>query len=95
MDEGVTKVEEVATESAKKPKGKRSKKKIRGEVRVFDNWCKGCGLCIAFCPQHVFDENEEGHPIVARPEDCIACFWCYLHCPDFAIMVYRLEDSEQ
>ena len=63
----------------------------RGEVRVFHHWCKGCGLCVAFCPQHVFDEDEEGHPVVARPDACNACLWCYLHCPDFAVTVGRVD----
>ncbi|HOQ98734.1 MAG TPA: 4Fe-4S binding protein [Anaerolineae bacterium] len=64
----------------------------RGRVRVFGNWCKGCGLCIAFCPRDVFVAGADGHPIVVNPERCTACMWCAEHCPDFAIEV-GLEDE--
>lgn len=63
----------------------------RGYVRVFQNWCKGCGLCIAFCPRQVLAEDAEHHPVVAWPDRCIACQWCAIHCPDFAIVV-SLDD---
>lgn len=66
----------------------------RGRVRVFRNWCKGCSLCIAFCPQGVFTEDEEHHPLVAYPERCVACQWCTIHCPDFAIIVEEITTSE-
>jgi len=75
-------------------KVQKHKRLPRGQVRVFDNWCKGCGLCIAFCPQEVFEANGEGRPIVAHPERCTACEWCYVHCPDFAIVIERLAEEE-
>ena len=62
----------------------------RGHVRVFASWCKGCGLCIAFCPQGVFVEGREHRPIVAHLDKCVACHWCDIHCPDFAILVEEL-----
>jgi len=70
-------------------------KRKRGSVRIFDNWCKGCGLCIAFCPTKVFDMNGEGRPVVARPQDCVACRWCEWHCPDFAIVVTELAEERE
>ncbi|MBC7265155.1 MAG: 4Fe-4S binding protein [Chloroflexi bacterium] len=73
---------------------KKTKRRPRGEVRLFGKWCKGCGLCIAFCPQGVFEANGEGRPVVAHPEKCTACEWCVVHCPDFAIQVHRLDDQE-
>jgi NAD-dependent dihydropyrimidine dehydrogenase PreA subunit len=63
-------------------------------VTVFANWCKGCGLCVAFCPQHVFEEDEESHPIVAHPELCTGCNWCVVHCPDLAIVVHDEEEPD-
>jgi 2-oxoglutarate ferredoxin oxidoreductase subunit delta len=65
----------------------------RGRVRVFRNWCKGCGLCIAFCPQQVFEEGPEHRPVVAHQERCIACRWCTIHCPDFAILVEEIDEN--
>jgi 2-oxoglutarate ferredoxin oxidoreductase subunit delta len=69
------------------------KKGPRGRVQVFDNWCKGCGICIAFCPQQVFETGKEGRPLVARPKDCTACRRCEIHCPDLAIVVTRMDEE--
>ena len=59
----------------------------RGRVTIFPNWCKGCNLCVEFCPCGVLKEGADGRVIVAHPEACTACGWCELHCPDFAIFV--------
>jgi len=55
-------------------------------IRVKIEWCKGCEICVAFCPKDVL-EMEGGKVKVARPEDCIKCMLCELRCPDFAITV--------
>jgi len=65
----------------------------RGEVRVFGQWCKGCGLCIAFCPRNVFAAGSDGHPLAVYPERCTACMWCVEHCPDFAIVVQVVDSG--
>lgn len=64
-----------------------------GEVRVFGHWCKGCGLCIAFCPGGVFESGDDGHPRVRFPAQCTGCEWCEFHCPDMAIDVIRHTDT--
>jgi 2-oxoglutarate ferredoxin oxidoreductase subunit delta len=51
--------------------------------------CKACGICIALCPEKVFDVDRQRYPVVARPEECTSCLLCELHCPDFAIEVKR------
>ena len=51
--------------------------------------CKACGICIALCPENVFDVDGRRYPVVARPEECTSCLLCELHCPDFAIEVKR------
>ena len=28
----------------------RARRGPRGQVVIFGTWCKGCGLCVAFCP---------------------------------------------
>ena len=53
--------------------------------------CKACGICIELCPEHVFDQDRLGEPVVARAEDCSQCLICELHCPDFSIEVRRRE----
>ncbi|HIP97072.1 MAG TPA: 4Fe-4S dicluster domain-containing protein [Anaerolineae bacterium] len=76
------------------PQEKRGKKGPRGVVTVFPIWCKGCGLCIEFCPTKVFETDGEGRPVVAHPERCTGCGWCEWHCPDFAISVKRVDRKE-
>ena len=70
------------------------RRRPRGHVKLFGTWCKGCGLCIEFCPQGVFTADEQGRPVVAHPEKCTACHWCDTHCPDMAITVRRLDEDE-
>lgn len=53
--------------------------------------CKACGICVALCPQHVYDRDDLGYPVIARGESCIQCLRCELHCPDFAIEIRRRE----
>jgi 2-oxoglutarate ferredoxin oxidoreductase subunit delta len=55
-------------------------------VVIFRNWCKGCGICVEFCPQGVLglDATLE-KAYVANPEKCTLCGRCELRCPDFAI----------
>ena len=59
--------------------------------------CKGCGLCVNFCPKNVLEitdkVNVKGHfPVFqARPEDCIHCTICCIMCPDVAISIIKLE----
>jgi 2-oxoglutarate ferredoxin oxidoreductase subunit delta len=67
----------------------------RGEVHVFDNWCKGCGLCIEFCPAGVLVLGRDNRPRPIYPENCTACRWCELHCPDFAIFVCASADQTE
>jgi 2-oxoglutarate ferredoxin oxidoreductase subunit delta len=89
-------IEETAEPSAVpvSREGKGRSRRPRGYVTIFGTWCKGCGLCIEFCPQGVFETNGQGRTIVAHPERCSACHWCDMHCPDMAITVRRLEPEE-
>jgi len=65
----------------------------KGKVTIIDKRCKGCRFCVEFCPRKVLEVskgfNEKGYhpPEIARPDDCIACGFCELVCPDFAIFV--------
>lgn len=64
-------------------------KKNKGQtlVCIYPDWCKGCGLCVAFCPGKVLELNALGKAEVVHPEECINCGFCELHCPDFAIAI--------
>ena len=57
------------------------------DIDIYRAWCKKCGICKNFCPRGCISLDEEGRPVVTRPERCTGCGWCELHCPDFAISV--------
>lgn len=69
-----------------------AKKKLK-EHRINTEWCKGCGICVAFCPQNVLELDQKEKATAARIEDCIACRMCELRCPDLAVEV-EIEDTE-
>ncbi len=60
---------------------------VRSYVHIFHEWCKGCGICVAFCPRQVLEMGPDGKAFVARPEQCIRCYLCARRCPDFAVTV--------
>lgn len=63
---------------------KNSKEKKK-EVKINREWCKGCGICVAFCPKEVLEMDDDGKALWAHPENCINCGLCELRCPDIAI----------
>ena len=65
-----------------KPKRKELKEHV-----INREWCKGCGICVHFCPKQVLELNTAIKAVVARPQDCICCGMCELRCPDLAIEV--------
>ncbi|HQF87068.1 MAG TPA: 4Fe-4S binding protein [Acidobacteriota bacterium] len=48
--------------------------------------CKGCGICVEFCPTRTLG-LKRGKAVVVNPDSCTGCQLCDLRCPDFAIMV--------
>lgn len=64
--------------------------------------CKGCELCVNFCPKKIIamDQshvNAKGyHPAgIEDMSQCIGCASCALMCPDCCISIYQLEEGEQ
>lgn len=53
-------------------------------LTVEKDWCKGCGICVAFCPKNVL-EIKDGKVVISNLEACIQCGQCELRCPDYAI----------
>jgi len=62
-------------------------------IAIGEAWCKGCAICVAFCPRQVLEVDQARwvnghHPVlVAQIDRCIACRTCELMCPDMAIEV--------
>lgn len=62
-------------------------------LTVVKEWCKGCGICVAFCPKGVLILKNEKVEI-ENIELCIQCGQCELRCPDFAIYLGGNEDED-
>ena len=63
------------------------KEKKLYDVSFYHDWCKGCGICMAFCPQEIIGSDKNGKPVMEDADQCIGCRFCEIHCPDFAITV--------
>lgn len=66
-------------------------------LRIDKEKCKGCQLCIEFCPKDVLELsmnlNKKGskYSIMVHPNDCIGCRVCVLMCPDICIELFEVE----
>ncbi len=49
-------------------------------------WCKGCGICVAFCPTRALS-MVEGKALLTEPNKCVMCGLCEIRCPDYAIYI--------
>ena len=62
-------------------------------IHIDELVCKGCGLCIFYCPKSVLKQadkmNQKGYNVVevVDLDACIGCGLCDIACPDFAIYV--------
>jgi len=66
------------------PVKKKKKKEVKISIRT--EWCKGCRICVEFCPKAVL--VMDGFLVkVADLEACNKCGICEDLCPDFAIVV--------
>lgn len=80
-----------------------AEKRSLGRVFLIRERCKGCNLCVEFCPKEVLKEsnefNKKGyHPPelveIVGEKECVACGYCTLICPEFAIYI-ETENNEK
>lgn len=72
----------------------------RGQVYLLLERCKGCGICVEFCPRDVLQisggMNARGYhyPEITPGKEaaCVHCEFCTLICPEFAI--YTLDADQ-
>jgi 2-oxoglutarate ferredoxin oxidoreductase subunit delta len=74
---------------------RRLKKREIPKIDIYRDWCKRCGICVAFCPTRTLAKDEAGNPFVKDIEKCINCGLCELRCPDFAITVEKKGDGRK
>ena len=61
-------------------------------ITINYQWCKGCGICVEFCPAKVLEMDRELGVVIRRAYECKLCRLCELRCPDFAITI--MENGE-
>jgi len=61
---------------------------------IREKWCKGCNICVAFCPKQVLSLRN-GKVFAEKPELCIGCKMCELRCPDFAIEIHEKGEKAE
>jgi 2-oxoglutarate ferredoxin oxidoreductase subunit delta len=56
---------------------------------IVRHFCKGCRICVEFCPTGTLDLDDRFKVVVRNPDKCIACRMCEFRCPDMAIYVEK------
>ncbi len=74
--------------------------KVKGDIVIDIEKCKGCELCASACPQESLELsrklNSKGYHYIVKIEDnCTGCTNCALVCPDSVIKVYRRTEKSQ
>ena len=66
-----------------------------GRISIQADKCKGCLLCISFCPKKLIELDDQLNAKGVRPvefkegAECIACCQCAIICPDCCIEVFK------
>ena len=68
---------------------------MKGYIEIDQEFCKGCELCVFFCPKDVISMSDKlnagGYRVAVFDDsgDCTGCAVCAVVCPEVAIEVYR------
>lgn len=75
-------------------------KRDRGMIRIDEDECKGCGLCIEACVSKAIRLSDRLNHSGYRPaqyegKGCTGCGICFMACPEpGAITVYRTANPK-
>ncbi len=61
----------------------------KANIYIYKELCKGCKICVALCPKKILAIGKDLKVEVVDDKNCIACFMCEWHCPDFAIFIEK------
>ena len=62
-------------------------------LKVETKFCKGCGICVVFCPKEVLKQDNSGKVYIDDINKCVKCGLCEIRCPEFAITVDTLGED--
>lgn len=67
------------------------------KIYVDEAMCKGCNLCIEFCPKGALSSSDKMNKKAVFPPKvdvakCNVCGTCTLYCPDFALFKVVVKD---
>ncbi|MBW2564503.1 MAG: 4Fe-4S binding protein [Deltaproteobacteria bacterium] len=71
----------------RKPLDLREKSLPPAEIHIIESRCKGCGLCVEFCPRGVLKMSDKFNSA------CVGCHFCEEVCPEFAIFCSNSPDK--
>ncbi len=66
-----------------------------GKITIDRQKCKGCLLCVSFCPKGLIKISNNLNKLgvafaeFAESKDCLGCAMCAVICPDCCIEVYK------
>ncbi|MHA1915217.1 MAG: nitroreductase family protein [Promethearchaeota archaeon] len=67
-----------------------------GAMKVEEEKCNKCGLCIDNCPFRCWEKNDDGYPIMKEEYACFSCYNCKVACPNDAVSIiesYHVDDG--
>lgn len=77
------------------PKPACSLNKSGTEIHIIKEFCKGCGICVEFCPKDVLALGSDFKVNAVNIEACNGDKLCELRCPDFAIFIKKQKKTKE
>ncbi|MDD4908210.1 MAG: 4Fe-4S dicluster domain-containing protein [Candidatus Omnitrophica bacterium] len=65
------------------------------KININQDKCKGCLLCIRFCPKGLIEQDSKLNRRGVKPVkfsgkgECVGCAMCAIICPDCCIEVFK------